>query len=77
MYSEARGAVGRVIEHGSRMAGDSQKVSTHRRSLADLLHPRVPSDGINRALDVGSPNRGLTGFSGPVVGREDVKTLTG
>ena len=32
-----RGAVGRVIEHSSRMAGDSQKVLTHRRTLADLL----------------------------------------
>lgn len=32
-----RGAVGRLIEHGSRLAGDSQKVLTHRRTLADLL----------------------------------------
>lgn len=32
-----RGAVGRVIEQGSRSAGDSQKVLTHRRTLSDLL----------------------------------------
>lgn len=32
-----RGAVGRVIEHSSRLAEDAQKVSTHRRTLADLL----------------------------------------
>jgi lon-related putative ATP-dependent protease len=31
-------AVGRVIEQCSRVAGDSQKVSTHRRTLSDLLH---------------------------------------
>ena len=33
-----RGAVARVIEQSSRAAGDSEKVSTHQRSLADLLH---------------------------------------
>ena len=32
-----RGAVGRVIEQSSRLAEDAQKVSTHRRTLADLL----------------------------------------
>jgi lon-related putative ATP-dependent protease len=32
-----KGAVGRVIEQCSRMAGDSQKVLTRRRALADLL----------------------------------------
>jgi len=31
------GAVGRVIEQGSRLVGDSEKVSTHRRTLAVLL----------------------------------------
>jgi predicted ATP-dependent protease len=31
------GAVGRVIEQCSRKAGDSQKLLTHRRTLADLL----------------------------------------
>jgi len=32
-----RGAVGRVIEHSSRVAGNSEKISTHRRTLTDLL----------------------------------------
>ena len=32
-----RGAVGRVIEQCSRMAGDSQKVQLRRRAVADLL----------------------------------------
>ena len=32
-----RAAVARVIEHGSRLAGDAEKISTHMRSLADLL----------------------------------------
>ena len=32
-----RGAVGRVIEQSSRLAGDAEKVLTHRRTLADLL----------------------------------------
>ena len=32
-----RGAVGRVIEQSSRLAGDAQKVLAHRRTLADLL----------------------------------------
>lgn len=32
-----RSAVGRVIEHSARMAGDAKKLSTHLHSLADLL----------------------------------------
>ena len=32
-----RGAVARVIERSSRLAGDSQKLLVHRRTLADLL----------------------------------------
>jgi lon-related putative ATP-dependent protease len=32
-----RGAVARLIEHGSRLAGDSEKLLTHVRSLSDLL----------------------------------------
>lgn len=32
-----RGAVARVIEHSSRLAGDAQRLSTHMRSVADLL----------------------------------------
>lgn len=31
------GAVGRVIEQRSRLAGDAQKILSHRRTLADLL----------------------------------------
>lgn len=56
------GAVGRVIEHSSRMAGDSQKVLTHRRTLADLLREAdywaretaqltVRAEDIQRAID--------------------------
>lgn len=32
-----RKAVGRVIEHVARLAGDAERMSTHMRSLADLL----------------------------------------
>jgi len=32
-----RKAVGRVIEHAARLSGDAERVSTHMRSLADLL----------------------------------------
>jgi lon-related putative ATP-dependent protease len=57
-----RGAVGRLIEHGSRAAGDSQKLSTHRRSLTDLLRESdfwarqakrsaVAADDVQRAID--------------------------
>ena len=34
----SRQAVARIIEHSSRMSGDTQKLSTHLRSVADLLH---------------------------------------
>jgi len=33
-----RGAVGRIIERGARLAGDREKLTTHMRSIADLLH---------------------------------------
>ena len=33
-----RQAVSRIIEYSSRMSGDTQKLSTHLRSVADLLH---------------------------------------
>ncbi|MBZ5699785.1 MAG: AAA family ATPase [Acidobacteriia bacterium] len=57
-----RGAVGRVIEQCSRLAGDSQKVLTHRRTLADLLceaeywarqstRSVVQADDVQRAID--------------------------
>ncbi len=32
-----RGAVARVVEHSARLAGDAQRLSTHMRSVADLL----------------------------------------
>lgn len=32
-----RGAVARVIEHGARLSGDAERLSTHLRSVADLL----------------------------------------
>lgn len=32
-----RGAVARIIEHSARVAGDSEKLSTHMRTVADLL----------------------------------------
>lgn len=51
------GAVGRIIEHSSRMAGDSEKLLTHQRSLADLLREsdywaRAASQETIRAADV-------------------------
>jgi predicted ATP-dependent protease len=33
-----RGAVARLVEHASRMADDSARLSTHTRALGDLLH---------------------------------------
>ncbi len=57
-----RSAVARVIEHASRMAGDSEKISTHMRSLADLLREAdywtsdngktaVSADDVQKAID--------------------------
>jgi predicted ATP-dependent protease len=57
-----RGAVGRVIEQSSRLAGDAQKVSAHRRTIADLLceadywaresgREVVIADDVQRAID--------------------------
>ncbi len=57
-----RGAVGRAIEQGSRKAGDSQKIVTHRRTLSDLLHEAdywarqsgramVSAEDVQRAID--------------------------
>lgn len=33
-----RGAVARIIEHGSRMAGDATKLTTHLQGVCDLVH---------------------------------------
>ena len=37
MLSLNRAAVARIIEHGSRMVGDSEKLSTHMQAMLDLL----------------------------------------
>ncbi len=55
-------AVGRVIEHGSRVTGDSQKLSVHLRGIADLLREAehrsrengneiVKAEDVQRAID--------------------------
>ncbi|MGA2882743.1 MAG: ATP-binding protein [Bryobacteraceae bacterium] len=57
-----RGAVGRVIEQSSRLAGDAQKILAHRRTLTDLLREAdywareaartpVTADDVQRAID--------------------------
>ena len=57
-----RGAVTRVIEHSSRMAGDAEKLSVHLLSIADLLREAdywagvagngaVTAGGVQRAID--------------------------
>jgi len=57
-----RAAVARVIEHGARIAGDSEKLSTYVMDIADLLreadhfashsnHPVVNHDDVQRAID--------------------------
>ena len=33
-----RAAVARIVEHGSRITGDSTKLSTHMQSISDLVH---------------------------------------
>lgn len=33
----SRSAVARIVEHGARLAGDAERLSTHMRSIADLL----------------------------------------
>ena len=57
-----RGAVARVIEHSARLAGDAQRLSTHMRSVADLLleadywsreagHEVVDAAAVQQAID--------------------------
>ncbi|MBZ0094129.1 MAG: AAA family ATPase [Sulfuricella sp.] len=57
-----RGAVARVIEHSARLAGDAQRLSTHMRSVADLLleadywsreagHEVVDAASVQQAID--------------------------
>jgi lon-related putative ATP-dependent protease len=56
------GAVARVIEHGSRISGDSERLTTHVRGMADLLreadywagsngHDLMRADDIEWAID--------------------------
>ncbi|MGB9093415.1 MAG: ATP-binding protein [Gallionella sp.] len=52
-----RGAVARVIEHSGRMADDAERLSTHMRSIADLLREtdywaRVAGRSVSEAADV-------------------------
>ena len=57
-----RNAVCRVVEHAARMTGDSRKLSTHLRSLADLMseadhwagrakRAAISRDDVQRAID--------------------------
>ncbi len=57
-----KGAIARVIEHSSRLAGDAQKLSIHMRSVADLLqeadywagdsgNAAVTVDDVQKAID--------------------------
>ena len=57
-----RGAVARVIEHSARLVGDAERLSTHMRSVADLLreadywareagHEVVESADVQQAID--------------------------
>jgi len=57
-----RSAVARVIDHSARLAGDAEKLSTHMRSVADLLreadywareagHAAAESADVQRAID--------------------------
>jgi lon-related putative ATP-dependent protease len=58
-----RAAVGRVVEHGSRLVEDATKLSTHMQSITDLLreadywagemgHVTVGAEDVQRALDM-------------------------
>ena len=52
-----RSAVARLIEHGARITGDAEKLSTHRRTLCDLLREtdywaREAGHGVVAASDV-------------------------
>ncbi len=57
-----RGAVARIIEHGARLVEDSEKLSTHMRSIADVLREAdywageaqrdiVCAEDVQRAID--------------------------
>jgi lon-related putative ATP-dependent protease len=57
-----RGAVGRIVEHGARLAGDSEKLTTHVDTLGDLVREAdfwageagadtVASEHVQKAID--------------------------
>ncbi|MDP6390198.1 MAG: ATP-binding protein, partial [Alphaproteobacteria bacterium] len=57
-----RGAVARIVEHGARLAGDKHKLTTHMRSIADLVresahwageasHRAIKAEDVQRAID--------------------------
>ncbi len=58
----SQNAIARVIEHSSRMVGDSEKLFTHLRSIRDLLteanywaedngHPHITNSDVQQAID--------------------------
>jgi lon-related putative ATP-dependent protease len=49
----SRAAVGRVVEHVARLAGDAERLSTHMRSVADLLREADYWAGLKDADHVG------------------------
>ena len=62
LHAFDRSAVARVIEHSARLAGDAQRLSTHMRSVADLLreadywareagHEVVEAGDVQQAID--------------------------
>ncbi len=62
LHAFDRSAVARVIEHSARLAGDAQRLSTHMRSVADLLreadywaqeagHEVVEAKDVQQAID--------------------------
>lgn len=63
LHAFDRDAVARVIEHGSRMVDDADKLSLHMESIADVVreanhwavqagHERVTRDDVQRAIDM-------------------------
>jgi lon-related putative ATP-dependent protease len=51
-----RGAMARVVEHGARLAGDAEKLSTHMGSIVDLVREADFWAGEDGAAVVGAPH---------------------
>ncbi|WP_316975831.1 Lon protease family protein [Shumkonia mesophila] len=51
-----RGAMARVVEHGARLAGDAEKLSTHMGSIVDLVREADFWAGEEGAAVVGAPH---------------------